>query len=85
MLKMAWYSKTYTLLTSVHNDLDSADDAEDYNRVTGISKREQKIAKTHPTKCTHPPINPPIHTKTSELGNYNKLSQRLSLKMEKTL
>ena len=28
-------SKTYTLLTSVHND---ADDADDYNRVIGIAQ-----------------------------------------------
>ena len=43
MLKMAGYSKTYTLLKSVHNDLDNADDADnadDYNRVIGISKCE---------------------------------------------
>ena len=49
MLKMAWYSKTYTLLTSFHNNLDDADDVgyvEDYNRVIGISKGEQKIANT---------------------------------------
>ena len=41
MLKMAWYSKTYTLLTSVYNNVDNADDADnadDYNRVIGISK-----------------------------------------------
>ena len=54
MIKMAWYSKTYTLLTSVHNNLDDADNEDDYNRVIGISKCEQKIANTHPNKCTHP-------------------------------
>ena len=48
---MAWYSKTYTLLTSVHND---QEDADDYNRLIGISKCEQKIANTHPNKYTHP-------------------------------
>ena len=56
MLKIGWYSKTYTLLTSVHNDLDSADIADDYNMVIGISKCEQKIANTHPYK------HPPTHT-----------------------
>ena len=54
MLKMASYSKSYTLLKSVHNDLD---DADDYNRVIGISKCEQKIANTHPKKRTHPPTD----------------------------
>ena len=39
MLKMTWYSKTYTLLTSALNNLD---DADDYNMVIGISKCEQK-------------------------------------------
>ena len=63
MFKMAWYSKTYTLLKSVHNDLDHADDADNaddtdnYNRVIGISKWEQKIANTHPNKCTHVPTH----------------------------
>ena len=28
--------KTYTLLTSVHNDTDNADDADDYDRVIGV-------------------------------------------------
>ena len=54
MLKMVWYSKTYTLLTSVHNDLD---DADDYNRVIGISKCEQKIANAHPNKRSHLPTH----------------------------
>ena len=74
MLKMAWYSKTCTLLTSVHNALDEADNAynaDKYNRVIGISKCEQKIAKTHPNKRTH--------TQTSELDDYNKLSPWMSL------
>ena len=34
-------SKTYTLLTSVNNDannIDHADDADDYNRVIGIAQ-----------------------------------------------
>ena len=31
-------SKTYTLLTSVHNDADTTDDANDYNRVIGITQ-----------------------------------------------
>ena len=72
------------LLTSVHNALETADDADDpdnvdnYNRVIGISKCEQKIANTHPNKCTHKPT----HTQTSELDNYNKLSLWLSLKRE---
>ena len=57
MLKMAWYPKMYTLLTSVHNDLDDADYADNYNNVIGISKCEQKIANTHPNKHTHPHID----------------------------
>ena len=57
MFKMAWYSKTYTLLTSVHNDLDDADKADDHNRVIGISKCEQKIANTHPNKRIHRPTH----------------------------
>ena len=65
---MAWYSKTYTLLTSIHKDLD---DADHYSRVIGISKCEQKIANTHPNKH--------MHTQTSELGDYHKLSLWLSL------
>ena len=58
---MDCYSKTYTLLTSVNNDLDNADDADntdDYNRVIGISKCE------HPTKHTHQLTNPPIQHQT---------------------
>ena len=49
-------TKTYTLLTSVYNDVDNADDVDstydgnDYNRVTGISKCEQNFANTQ----THP-------------------------------
>ena len=75
MLKMTSYSKTYTLLTSVHNDLDDADDADDtddaddahnYNKVIGISKCEQKIANPYPNKHTHRPTLP--RTQTSELG-----------------
>ena len=31
-------SKTYTLLTSVHNDADDADATNDYNRVIGIAE-----------------------------------------------
>ena len=58
MLKMAWYSKTYTLLTSVYNDLDNADDADNHNRVIGISKCRLKIANTYPNKCTHTPTHP---------------------------
>ena len=54
MLKMAWYPKTYTLLTSVHNDLDDADNTGNYKRMIGISKCEQKIVNTHPNKYTHP-------------------------------
>ena len=62
MLKMAWYSKTYTLLTSVYNDLD---DADDYSGVIGISKCEQKNANTHPKKCTHQPMKNPQPTHPS--------------------
>ena len=79
MLKMAWYFKTYTLLKSVHNDLDNADnadDTDDYNRVIGISKCEQKIPNTYPNKCTL--------TKTSQLDDYSMLSHRLSLKIKRT-
>ena len=78
-LKMAWYSKTYTLLTSLHSHLDHADD---YNRVIGISKYERKIANTHPNKRTHPPTHQHTHTQTSELDDYNKISLWLSLKTE---
>ena len=60
-------SKTYTLLTSVYNDVNDADNADDYNRVIGISKCEQNFA----------------NTQTSKLGNYNKLSHRPSLKMDR--
>ena len=66
-------SKTYTLLTSVHNDVDDADNADnidDYNRVIAISKCEQNFANTHPNLHTHP--------QTSKLGDYNKLSLWLS-------
>ena len=38
----------------------------------GTVKCEQKIANTHPNKCTHP------HTQTSEFDDYNKLSLWLS-------
>ena len=31
-------SKTYTLLTSVHNDADDAEDTLDYNTVIGIAQ-----------------------------------------------
>ena len=31
------HSKTCTLLTSVHNDTDNTDDADDYNRVIDIA------------------------------------------------
>ena len=71
---MAWYYQNYTLLTSVHNDLDDADDAgnaDDYNRVIGISKCEEKIANTHPNISNHRPTHP--HTQTSELADNNKL------------
>ena len=57
-------SKTYTLLTFVHNDVDdtdNADDANNYNRVIGIFKCEQSFANTHPNKCTNPPIHLPTH------------------------
>ena len=50
-------SRTYTLLISVHNDVDdadNADDADNYNRVIGVSKCEQNFANTHANKCTHP-------------------------------
>ena len=40
-------SKTYTLLTSVHNDVDNVDDC---SRVIGISKCEKNFANTQ----THP-------------------------------
>ena len=49
-------SKTYTLLTSVYNDIDNAGNA-DYNRVIGISKCEQNFATTDPNKFTHPPTH----------------------------
>ena len=47
--------------------------------MNGISKCEQKIANTHPNKCTHPP------TQTSELDDYNMLSLWLSLKRKEEL
>ena len=31
-------SKTYTLLTSVHNNTDNTDDTHDYNRVIGLAQ-----------------------------------------------
>ena len=34
----SYSSKTYTLLISVHNDTDTADDVDDYNRVIGIAQ-----------------------------------------------
>ena len=57
----------------MHNDLDNADNADDQNRMIGISKCEQKIANTHPNKHTH------TQTQISELDDYNKLSLWLSL------
>ena len=41
-------SKTYTLLTSVHNDADTTDDADDiddYNREIGIAQLKAKKAE----------------------------------------
>ena len=67
MLIMAWYSKTYTLVTSVHNNLDNADDAgnaDNYNRVIGISKCEQEIANTLANKHTNPPTHEHTHSHT---------------------
>ena len=71
-------SKTYILLTSVHNDIDDAentdadeaDNADNYNRVIGISKCEQKFAntQTHPDTDGHP-----------YMSDFNKLSTVLSL------
>ena len=44
-------SKTYTLLTSVHNNADDADNTHDYNRVIGIAQLKAftyaKIMKCH--------------------------------------
>ena len=87
---MAWYSKTYTLLKSVHNDLDDAtvQMMQTMQMTTTeclvFPKCEQKIANTHPSKCTHPPTQPPTHAPThpqaSRLDGYNKLSLWLSLK-----
>ena len=40
MCRVNYLSKTYTLLTSVHNDADNAEDldnTDDYNRVIGIA------------------------------------------------
>ena len=36
------------------DDADDTEDRDDYNRVIGIPKCEQKIANTHPNKCIHP-------------------------------
>ena len=73
-------SKTYTLLTSIYNDVDDAaygENANDYNRVIGISKCEQNFAnaQTHP----HTYIQTDRHPC---MGDFNKLSAMLSLKMK---
>ena len=52
-------SKTYTLLTSVYNDVDDTDDADNtddannYNRVIGISKCEQNFSNTQTQSHTY--------------------------------
>ena len=43
-------SKTYTLLTSVHNDADNTDDANDYNRVIGIAQLKAFSSAKNRTK-----------------------------------
>ena len=71
-------SKTYTLLTSVHNDIDNADNADDaddtndYNRVMVFSNMNTILLTCILT-------NAPTHTQTSKLEDYNKCRLWMSL------
>ena len=61
-------SKTYTLLTSIHNNTDDANDADDYNRVIGIEQLNAfSCAKNQ---------NETLQT------NWNKMYQKKSLKQK---
>ena len=45
-------SKTYTLLTSVHNDADDANDANNYTRVSGVAQLKAFSCAKNSSKVT---------------------------------